>query len=351
MKTDEPTGSTRQQWLGRLFPEGIPSLWCPPLTHYTAEGALDRTRIAAHLEFLSPWVKGLLVPGTTGDGWELTPEEMRELTGIVLEEAQRLKLHLLLGALHPEIGQARRLIEEGLETLRQRVAAHRAEEVLVQNRVCGFALCPPRGQAVSQAEMKEALSGILESGLPLALYQLPQITQNEMSPELVFDLARRYPNFLLFKDTSGADRVAGSGLDYGGVFLVRGMEGDYARWLKTGGGCYDGFLLSTANVFGAQLHQVREFLTAGQPGPAQALSERLTGLVKELFRMVDSVQGGNPFANANKLADHFYAHGPGAVTVPPPRLHCGPGLTPEMVRAAGQALRQYDLMPKKGYLE
>ncbi len=86
----------------RLFPAGIPNLWCPPLTHYTRDGAIDRARIAAHLAFMSRWVKGLLVPGTTGDAWELTPDETRELVGIVLEKARRLDLHVLLGALHPD---------------------------------------------------------------------------------------------------------------------------------------------------------------------------------------------------------------------------------------------------------
>lgn len=66
--------------------------------------------------------------------------------------------------------------------------------------------------------------------------QLPQVTRNQMSPELVARLARQFAHFLLFKDTSGRDRVAVSGLDFTGVFLVRGMEGEYARWLKAGDG-------------------------------------------------------------------------------------------------------------------
>ena len=64
---------SRREWLSRLFPEGtVPQLWCPPLTHYLSSGEIDSARIAAHLRFISPWVKGLLVPGSTGDGWELT---------------------------------------------------------------------------------------------------------------------------------------------------------------------------------------------------------------------------------------------------------------------------------------
>ena len=63
--------------------------------------------------------------------------------------------------------------------------------------------------------------------------QLPQVTGNEMSPAIVAALAARFSNFYLFKDTGGNDRVAESGLELDGVFLVRGAEGDYARWPRS----------------------------------------------------------------------------------------------------------------------
>ena len=71
MTDHQATIVVRAELVARLFPEGVPTLWCPPLTHYLPDGGLDRARVKAHLEFMSPWVKGLLVPGTTGDGWEL----------------------------------------------------------------------------------------------------------------------------------------------------------------------------------------------------------------------------------------------------------------------------------------
>lgn len=349
--TDYDSTIQRRQLQAELFPDGIPTLWCPPLTHYTRDGALDRARIVAHWWFMSPWVKGLLVPGTTGDGWELTAEETRELISIALVEARRLNLHLLLGALHPEAEQALRMVEEGVALLKTQTRIDDSRAALRGAAICGFAACPPRGKRVSQPQMEKALARLLESGLPFALYQLPQVTQNEMSPELVASLTRRFPNFVLFKDTSGGDQVASSGLDFGGLFLVRGMEGDYARWLRLGGGCYDGFLLSAANSFCGQLHQIREFLAAERKDEAKALSERLTQVIRELFDIVDGVAGGNKFANANKLADHYYAHGPKAAKAPPPRLHSGWGLTQGMVRATGESLARHGFMPAKGYLE
>src|SRR5207248_10885345 len=104
-------------------------------------------------------------------------------------------------------------------------------------------------------------------------------TWNEMQPELVTALAREVPNFILFKDTSGADHIALSGQKLENVFLVRGAEGDYARWLRAAKGPYDGFLLSTANCFGFQFHQLVEDLAARRVKAAQELSARLTACI------------------------------------------------------------------------
>ncbi len=346
-----PAAAARQQWLGRLFPGGPPRLWCPPLTHYTASGAIDRDRIAAHLKFISPWVKGLLVPGSTGDGWELTTPETRRVLEIAVEEGRRLQLTVLAGALRPEAAEARKVITQTMEFLRETSGSPTNEEAWSKTGVCGFAVCPPRGRNMPPAAMEAALSDLLSLGLPMAIYQLPQVTENEMSPELLSSLARCFGNFLLFKDTSGTDTVALSGQSLDGVFMVRGAEGGYARWLKTGGGVYDGFLLSTANAFARPLHEIIDCLASGRTAEAAAISDNLSALVAKLFEIVRPVPDGNAFANSGKAADHFQAHGPGALGKPPPRLHSGRYLPEEVLRAAGEALTLHGLMPAKGYLD
>ena len=80
-----------------------------------------------------------------------------------------------------------------------------------------------------------------------------------MTPELVAGLAERFPNLLLFKDSSGTDEVALSGRMPAGVTLLRGAEGDYAQWSKAHGGPYDGFLLSSCQRL---------------PGPARECARR-----------------------------------------------------------------------------
>src|SRR5215831_15579621 len=59
-----------------------------------------------------------------------------------------------------------------------------------------------------------------------------------MTPELVAGLAERFPNLLLFKDSSGRDDVARSGRMPAGVTLLRGAEGDCAQWSKAHGGAW-----------------------------------------------------------------------------------------------------------------
>lgn len=347
----KPPSLSRDETQQHLFPAGPPTLWCPPLTHYAQDGQIDQERLAAHFHFMQPWVKGFLVPGTTGDGWELFPAEKAALLDAVLRNVRGSDAQVLLGALDPDASAAKRIIQAGWHHLETRQAGDTPLATLRKNQVCGFAICPPRGAQLSQEEIGQGLSAVLDLGLPTALYQLPQVTQNEMSPPLVADLARRFAHFILFKDTSGADRVATAKLDLGGVFLVRGMERDYASSLKVGGGPYDGYLLSTANSFAAPLSKIRELLAVERREEANLLSERLSSVVDELFNIADAVAHGNKFTNANKLADHFYAHGPGAASLAPPRLHSGSWLTVEMVRAAGDSLRRHGFMPARGYLE
>ena len=344
------TAAERRRFLARLLPSGPPTLWCPPLTHYRPDGTIDSERIAAHVAAMSAHVKGMLVPGSTGDGWELGDAEAVELVDIFLDLAAAHDIRILVGALRPDAAEAIAFVEKVATRLRERTGCDDALDALVASRVCGFVLCPPSGKTRSQDEIRLALEKALATGLPLAIYQLPQVTENEVAPEVVAELASRYPNLLMLKDSSGEDRVATSGLDLSGMFLVRGAEGDYHRWLRTGGGPYDGFLLSTANCFAPQLHEVIALLERGQGRQAQSLSERLTGAINAVFEVVRGLPCGNIYTNANKAIDHFMAFGPDALEFPPPRLHAGLRMPRQALEATGAVLTQFGLMPSNGYL-
>ena len=167
----------------------------------------------------------------------------------------------------------------------------------------------PAVQELTQDQIREGLAAVLELGHPTAVYQLPQITRNEVSPESAARLAAAYPNFYLLKDTSGEDRIAQAGVDLAGVFLVRGAEGQYSRWLNTGGGPYDGFLLSSANCLSRELAAMMNHLATGDRPEADRLSSRLEQVVTGCFDIVRDYPVANPFTNANKILDHIMAYG------------------------------------------
>lgn len=341
----------RQEIIETVVGERMPRLWCPPLTHYTAGGSVDKDRMAAHWRFMIPHVSAFLVPGSTGDAWEMGDTEVGDIVDLALSLVGEMGARLLLGALKEDAPATRRGIEELLATLEARTGKKDPIEAMRASNVCGFVVCPPRGKALTQEEMETGLESILDLDLPTALYQLPQMTENEMSPPLVARLVDRYANLILFKDSSGDDRVALGADGPRGIFLTRGAEGGYARWLHETGGPYDGLLLSTANCFPGELREVIALLEGGKVEEATALSDRLTQAIEQVFMLVGGIPEGNPFANANKAMDHYRAFGADARTAPSPRLHAGTVVPEEVILKTGDVLESLDLIPERGYLD
>ncbi len=333
----------RMALVGELFGEGgIPQLWCPPLTHYGDDGSFDLERIGRHLEVMSGTVKGLLVPGSTGDGWELDDGRQEELLRFVLGEARRLGQKVLVGVLRTEVKAMVRVIEETRRWM---------DGDGLGDACCGFTVCGRAGEQLSEAEIEEGFVRVLDLGQPVAIYQLPQVTGNEFSGETAGRLAERYANFYLLKDTSGEDRVGLSRVDLGGVYMVRGAEGEYATWLKDVGGCYDGFLLSTANCFFGRYAEMIGMLEGGDVEGAQEVMKPVEVVVREAFNAVSGIRVGNAFTNANKAMDHFLAWGTRAKDVAGPMLCAGERLDEKVLEVVWASLMRNGLMVERGYME
>ena len=330
----------RRQWVDRLYPEGIPRLWCPPVTHYDAGGNIDKYRMERHLAHMSRWVKTFLLLGSTGDGWELTREEKQDLVVTAVGLAKKHGFKMLIGILEPKTEDIRTGILDTLALLKRLSGKQDPLQAMAESHVSGFTVCPPKGADLSQADILASMRSLLDMELPMALYQLPQVTLNEMSPETVEQLALAYPNFYLFKDTSGQDRVILSGRDFGGVFFVRGAEGDYDRWYRENDGCYDGFLLSSANSFAEKLREVLDLIENGEVDGAKKLSDRVSRVIANVFAEVSTLPHGNAFANANKCIDHINAYGPDWAGQPMPVLHAKTAI-PEAERSHAEQ-GQYD---------
>ena len=77
---------------------------------------------------------------------------------------------------------------------------------------------------------------------------------------------------------------------------------------------------------------------------------RVERTVSRCFEIVAGLPAGNPFTNANKLLDHVLACGPDAARQPPPVLHGGNRLPPELIEPVVAALREQQFLPERGYL-
>ncbi|MHA1401084.1 MAG: dihydrodipicolinate synthase family protein [Candidatus Heimdallarchaeaceae archaeon] len=340
----------RRELCNKLFPQGMPKLWCPPLTHYSEDGKIDFPRIKKHMGYLIPHINSFLIPGSTGDGWEITYEEYQQLLEFVFEElAKEYKINVLIGLLRTDTKGVIRFLDYA-----ERFFKEKGTEILAENyqESCfkGFVICPPKGAEISLEAIKSEIELIIRKGYPMVLYQLPQVTENEMSPEMVEYLAQNYFNCYMLKDSSGKDVIAKAKYDYENLVLLRGAEGDYVQMLKEVGGNYDGFLLSTGNSFPKELAQIMYYLTNGEKKKAEELSNKLTSAVNEVFKLAAEIPYGNTFTNSNKLIDHLNAYGKEWKNYSAPKLHSGVYLAKEMLEKVEKILKKNGLFKEKGYL-
>ncbi len=338
---------TRAELIRTLYPQSVPALWCPLITHYRAKGEFDEARTTAHLRSLAPYVGGFLAPGSTGEGWEMDNEEIRELLSMLMKHVNQIQSRLLIGVLKTgrkeSTSSARQILEE--------LAIPKDIHAQYLHNFFGITVTAPQGSELDQKEIAAELKEVLELGYPTALYQLPQITGNEIHPSTAKELAQNYSNFYLFKDTSGKDTVALSGELPEDIFLLRGAEGDYAQQLTSSGGPYYGFLLSTANCFAPQLSDIIAYTTQGLYERAAEISDRIEHTVEAAFQAVGHLSFGNPFANANRAMDHFMAYGLEGYRTEPPLAHSGDLLPQPVIDEVGQLLENADLLPPRGYLQ
>jgi 4-hydroxy-tetrahydrodipicolinate synthase len=314
----------------------VDPLWAPLLTHYDHHGAVDLNRMRAQIRSLTGQIDQFLLAGTTGDGWEMSDEALSSLVALTRERGVRLLFGVLRGKTDAVIRAASQL-EAAVDASGQNTAA------------VGLTLCPPVDRHASQAQILEHFGRILAvTRLPVAVYQLPQITGCEIEPDTMRQLLD-HPRVLMFKDTSGSDRIV-SAAAADSVVRLRGAEGGYARARIPRGG-YDGWLVSSGNAVPETLRMMVNALEAGRIGTAEALSERLDRIVARLFAAAGVVPFGNPFSNANRAADHVRAHGRRWREAPIPRTISGAPLPVSLLSAAFDTLEADGLISATGYLD
>ena len=328
----------------QLFPEGIDELWCPLLTHYIQRHgrvAVDRRRMAAQMRTLAPYVHQFLLAGSTGDGWDLDDRQFEELLAFAMRDAYwGPDARFLVGALGRSTQQ---VIRRG-QMILDRLNGH------AQAGFVGIAVCPPVRSFASQEDIYDHYAEVSDVlGVPIAMYQLPQVTGCRIEPETFRRLAASRPNVYLLKDSSGDDELARTNPRPPDVVFVRGAENRYAESLKCGGGLYDGLLLSTANAFSYSLRNIVDTVKAGELTLARRRSAQLAAMIARLFEIAAVCPSGNAYSNVSRAVDHLLAHGPYWSRVEPPMLFDGSRLPPRVLADVVAVYGEAEGIPEHGY--
>lgn len=353
-----PTSSpmTRADILRAVIPGSALPLWVPLLTPYRPGSRdVDVARLHRHLQVVRAHTPLWMVGGSTGDGWDMddrqfaqllaasTSEEVGELQGRVLfallaptTDAVLSRLH----ALHAALGTSPTAsFEDNLERC-------------VERGVVGICVAPPIGEDIDQLTIAHHVEEVgRHARMPVALYEIPQITGNRIADETFQALIASHEEIILFKDSSGEDRLAREASMLDSPVLVRGFESDYASSLRAGGGDYDGLLLSSANVFGQELVAIVRATLSGRIDAAARHGDALETRVAACFDAVADLRTGNAFANANRVVDHVLAHGRRTGEVEPPTLFDGTKVDAAVVDAVASILDRDGLRPDTGYLD
>ena len=340
---------SRSELLARLLPAHALPLWVPLLTWYDDQAGVDAEAMVAHARSIRP-VTGLwMLAGSTGDGWDLDDAQFDMLLDAALDETfVGIGGRALIGALRPDtegvlgrIAQihARLGTRSGGDPLAQL-------EIALERGVCGICVCPPVGEDVTQEEILEHYARVVEAAsLPVAVYQLPQVTICGLWSGTFLELARRHEEIVLFKDSSGGDDIALATPPTAGPLLVRGAESRYADALRAAGGPYDGLLLSTGNSSAPALREIVARVFAGRSEEARTISDGFQRFWAEVFAAVESAPVGNAFSNANRSAVHLARAREHWRETPPPRLVDGSELPMPVLEAVAAVLRVWGQAP------
>lgn len=315
--------------------------WVPLLTHYEATGGIDHPRMAAHLSALRPQLGHVLLAGSTGDGWNLPDRSIEQLAAFAADDAHR-GVRFMIGAL-------RATTDEVLATCALVEAACAASPVL-DHRLEAIVICPPVTPDATQDAILAHYRAVLSATRrPLAVYQLPQVTGCRIAPDTFRKIAAD-SRVAYFKDSSGADDVARAVSGTWRGTLLRGAEGGYADALRPRGP-YDGFLLSTGNVFAARYRDLFALIASGDHEAAVALSGELADAADVALaaggRWPDL---GNAFSLGNRAMDHVAAYGRDWREEPLPRLWDGKTLPVEIVGAVETVVLSMGGLGSSGYL-
>ncbi|GAK72331.1 4-hydroxy-tetrahydrodipicolinate synthase [Agrobacterium rubi] len=245
-----------------MFKGSIPAL----ITPFTADGSVDETAFAAHVEWqIAEGSSGLVPVGTTGESPTLSHDEHKRVVELCVETAAK-RVPVIAGA---GSNNTREAIELALHA--QEVGA---DALLVVT---------PYYNKPTQKGLFAHFSAIAEAvTLPIIIYNIPPRSVIDMTPETMGSLAKAHKNIVGVKDATGKiDRVSEQRITCGKDFVQLSGEDATALGFNAHGGV--GCISVAANIAPRLCAEFQAATLAGNYALALDYQDRLMPLHKAIF--------------------------------------------------------------------
>lgn len=156
-------------------------------TPFDADGSIDEGKLRAHVDFqLESGVHGLVPCGSTGEMAGLSLVERKRVTEVVLDQVD--------GTVPVVPGTGACATRDAVELTRHAKDAGAA----------GALVIAPYYEVPTREEVVEYYGAIGDVGLPLAAYNLPEVTGINLDGTFYRELRQRTESVIYAKDTSGS---------------------------------------------------------------------------------------------------------------------------------------------------
>jgi len=243
----------------------LSGVFTPMVTGFDGEGRVDvegNRRIVEHV--IGGGVDGILFLGSIGEFFAMTVEERKQFA--------RFAVEAVAGRAAVLVGTGGTVVEEVVELTRDAAECGADAAVVI----------PPYYFALDEESLYRYYAAVATcSELPILLYNFPDRTGANMSPELVARLARDFPTIVGLKDT--VDTISHTRAVIGRVkperpdfAILSGFDEYLVGNLLAGG---DGLIGGMSNIAPSLLTGIRDAFAAGDLAGVAAGQRRLSVLM------------------------------------------------------------------------
>ncbi|MBV8988878.1 MAG: dihydrodipicolinate synthase family protein [Solirubrobacterales bacterium] len=232
------------------------------VTHFDSDLSVDHDAVAGEVNrLITDGIHGIVTNGTVGEGGSLTREERRAVIETTVGVAGG-RLPVCAGISAPTAEQAATYARDG-----QSAGADTAM------------ILPPLFYHADRRELVEFFSAVARAtDLPLMIYNSPESTGVDLSPELLAELAREVTSVTALKETSGdARRIAALVNLCPNIDVMVGGDDWALEGICAGA---SGWVSGVADVLPAQCVRLWELCNAGDLAPARECYAELLPLAR-----------------------------------------------------------------------